>query len=138
MPADALPFDLWDRVPAALASVIPNVNWSRERLHLLELPVVSLRIDDLRWQLDLPWWRGETSVFQLTPNDVRRSPTVHAAQWKRTHDANLAYPIHVLQRDRLIILDGVHRLLKSDLNGLASIRAHIVSHDVFVEHVIDR
>ena len=131
-----VPFDLWDRVPPALATVLPNVSWSRERLHSLALPVVTLRIDDVRWQLDLPWWRSANGPFTLTPNEVRRSPAAHAAQWKRTLDADLGYPIHLLQRDRLVVLDGVHRLLKADVNDLPSIAAHVVIEETFTAHVV--
>lgn len=132
----AMPFDLWDRVPPVLAAFLPNVQWSRERLHALSLPIVDVPIDELRWQLSLPWWRGPGGPFELTPDEVRRSPDRYAAQWTRTLAADLRYPIHLLQRDRLIVLDGVHRLLKADLSGATSIAACILGEEVFAAHVV--
>ena len=136
--AGALPFDLWDVVPAPLASVIPNVMWSRERLHRLALPVVAIPVDELRWQLELPWWRLGKRRFVVSPNEVRNAPQRYAQHWQRTLDADLRYPIDLLQRDRLIILDGLHRLLKADLQALAAVPAHIVSHAVFMADVVER
>jgi ParB-like chromosome segregation protein Spo0J len=35
--------------------------------------------------------------------------------------ADLSHPLDLLFRDRWVILDGVHRLLKADLLGLSTI-----------------
>jgi hypothetical protein len=43
-----------------------------------------------------------------------------------------------LERDRLIILDGVHRLLKADVSGMSHVSAHVVSHCLFVEQIASR
>ena len=134
----AEPFDLWDVVPDRLQAVLPNVMWSRDRLHQLELPVVELLVDELAWQLDLPWWRDSHEYFSLSPLDVWREPVVHSSQWQRTLAADLTYPIHVLERGPLIVLDGVHRLLKAFGQKRERIDACIVSHPLFVEVVVDR
>jgi hypothetical protein len=143
----AIPFDLWDIVPASLAAVLPNVMWSRDRLHRLALPVVELPVAELRWQLDLPWWRAGDRRFAVSPNQVRREPQLHAQQWRRTLDADLRFPIHLLQRvprdprdqrDPRVILDGVHRLLKADALGLLHVSAHVVSHATFTDQVVER
>jgi hypothetical protein len=132
----ATPFDLWKIVPPSLLPVLPNVMWSRERLHRLALPVVELPIEELAWQLDLPWWRLGAKYFALGPSQVRHDPVGHASQWQRTLAADLGFPIHVLQRDRRIVLDGLHRLLKATVEGRSHIAAHVISRAVFVEHVI--
>lgn len=134
----AEPFDLWDVVPARLQAVVPNVMWSRARLHRLELPVVELAVDELAWQLDLPWWRAGQKHFALSPLDVWREPVAYASQWQRTLAADLTYPIHVLERAPLVILDGVHRLLKAFGQARERINACVVSHRLFVEVIIDR
>ncbi len=69
----AEPFDLWDVVPARLQAVLPNVMWSRDRLHQLELPVVELLVDELAWQLDLPWWRDSHEYFSVPPRRMERA-----------------------------------------------------------------
>jgi hypothetical protein len=133
----AIPFDLWNIVPPSLAAVLPNVMWSRDRLHRLVLPVVTLPVSELRWQLELPWWRVDRP-FTVTPNQVRHEPRTYARHWQRTVDAELRFPIHLLQRDRLIVLDGVHRLLKADVQELQHVSAHVVSHALFMDHIVER
>jgi hypothetical protein len=135
---DAIPFSLWDRVPPSLAALLPNVTWSRERLHRLVLSVVQVPVADLRWQLELPWWRVDREYFAVTPAQVRRDPRAHAEQWQRTLRADLGFPIHLLQGDRLLVLDGVHRLLRADTRRDEHIAAHVVSAAMFAEQVVER
>lgn len=72
----------------------------------------------------------------MTPNQVRENPERFATHWQRTIDSDLRFPIHLLQRERLTILDGVHRLLKADAQGRQSIPVHIVDLELFAECVI--
>lgn len=133
-----IPFDRWNLVPPSLASVLPNVMWNRDRLHRLVLPVIEFPIADLRWQLDLPWWGVDHRHFAVSPNQVRSEPGNHATQWRRVLEAELRFPIHLLERDRLILLDGVHRLLKADVLGMSHVSACVVSHCLFVEQIVER
>ena len=112
-------------VPPPLRGIILDFDWDRARLHALELPVEKLAVSELRWQLDLPWWRVEDRFFAVTPNQVRAEPARYAQHWQRTLAADLAFPIHVTETapDRWTILDGVHRLLKADITGAPSILA---------------
>ena len=50
------PFPLADVVPVCLRDVMLDVLWSHERLWALDLPVERVAVDELRWQLALPWW----------------------------------------------------------------------------------
>ena len=135
----AKPFDLWHLVPSALQAFLPNVAWNRERLHALPLPVTEISLDELRWQLDLPWWRTEQTdaAFSITPNEVRGDHTRFARHWRRTLDADVNFPLHLLQRDRLIMLDGMHRLLKADLQARRWIAVHVVTFQLFSEQVVE-
>ncbi len=134
----AVPFDRWPLVPPALAEVLPNVMWSRDRLHRLVVPAVDVLVDELRWQLDLPWWRDGNRVFAVSPNEVRRDPMRFAAQWQRTLDADLGYPIHLLDGPRPVVLDGVHRLLKAAVLDRPTIATHLVGRALFAERVVER
>ena len=50
----------------------------------------------------------------------------------RAHDrrphlrSDLDYPIDLLARDQLVVLDGVHRLLKADVLGMRAIAARVL------------
>ncbi len=135
--ADTKPFDMWRKMPPVMQALLPNVMWDRQRLHQLVMPITELPVADLRWMLDLPWWRVGERRFAVTPNQVRLGPDRHAAHWRRVLDADLDYPIHLLQRDRLIILDGVHRLLKADVLGMRTIATHVLDAATFAE-IVDR
>ena len=63
---DVRPFDLWPLVPPALQAVLPNVTWDRARLHALSFPVREVPLVELRWQLELPWWRDGERHFAVT------------------------------------------------------------------------
>jgi hypothetical protein len=124
---EAKPFELWPLVPASIQAIMPNVTWNRARLHQLALPVRDIPVRELRWQLDLPWWRHADRVFAITPNQVRADPERFAVQWWRMLDADLEFPINLLERDgRLVLLDGFHRLLKADMLEMPTIAARVV------------
>ena len=134
---DTKPYRLWDKMPPVMQALLPKATWDRARLHELILPVTELPVAKLRWQLDLPWWRDGERRFVVTPNQVRLAPDRFAVHWRRTLDADLAFPIDLLQRERLIVLDGVHRLLKADILGMSTVAVHILDAARFAE-IVDR
>jgi hypothetical protein len=134
---DAKPFDLWPQVPPSIQAIMPNVTWNRARLHALSLPVRHVPVAQLRWQLALPWWRHGDRVFAITPNQVRDDPERFVVQWRRVLDADLDYPINLLERNGLVLLDGVHRLLKADVLEMPTISAHVLDLGHFAE-VVER
>lgn len=76
--------------------------------------------------------------FAVSPTGVRAEPATYAAQWRRTLAADLAFPIHLLDGERPIVLDGLHRLLKADVLGMQHVHAHLVSRELFGEHLVER
>ncbi len=80
-------------------------------------------MDELRWQLALPVWSFEGVPFAVSPEGVRTDPNQYRGQYARTVAADLAFPLNVLERPdgRLTVLDGIHRLLKADLLGHATV-----------------
>ena len=82
---------------------------------------------ELEWHLDVPFWAHNGVPFQLTPNQVRRGPDTYPDQFERTLSADLKYPLVVMRwRRRWTILDGVHRLLKSQLVGVDPVPVKIL------------
>ena len=124
---DAEPFPLLDQVPESLRGVILEVAWDLELLRRLDVPVDDVEIDDLRWQLDLPWWSDQGHLFSLSPMEVRADHERSPEHWQRIQDADLYRPIYVIERPRgLVVMDGVHRLAKADEMGWDRILAHRV------------
>jgi hypothetical protein len=123
MPPIGERFELRADLPPALRGVIMGAAWDLARLHELELPIEEVAIEELVWQLMLPWWRDAGRPFVVAPEQVRSDPGRYPEQWKRTMDADLRYPIHLVKRRRWVVLDGVHRLLKARIVGLERIPA---------------
>jgi hypothetical protein len=104
--------------------------WELERLLSLDLPVGTIEASTYLWMLDLPLWREHGRWFVVTANEVRLHPIDHGEQWERTLAADVSMPIHVTRRaGRIVILDGVHRLLRCVIEGRAELPARILPLD---------
>lgn len=109
-------------IPPPLRGWLLPIDWARERLWALDLPHRRLAIEKLRWHLDLPWWRHDGVWFQVTPREFLAHPAAHPEHADRVANADLTYPLHVvLRRQRWLILDGIHRLVKAQLLGLTEV-----------------
>jgi hypothetical protein len=112
---------------SALRGVLLDFRWDLDRLLALDLPAEEVSVPRLAWMLDLPFWREDDELFALTPNQVRERPDEHVEQWARTLRADLDVPVHITERHgRLVIIDGVHRLLKAVVVGRDGIPAREV------------
>jgi len=104
--------------------------WDVRKLWTADLPVELLRIADLEWLLDLPFWNDGARKLAVCGRDVAADPERYAAEYRRTLAADLSYPINVIWlRDRWTIMDGVHRLLKAHLLRRSTILAKLAYSD---------
>ena len=122
------PFPLADLVPVELASYILDFHWDVRALHALELPTTSVPLAQLAGHLDLPFWAFEGRPFRLTPHEVAAEPVRYREQYERTLAADLRHPVDVVRRldGRITILDGVHRLLRAELEGRSTVAVRIL------------
>ncbi|MGP5307090.1 hypothetical protein [Brachybacterium alimentarium] len=113
--------------------MILDFHWDLERLHALSLPEREVSTSTLEWHLHLPFWAAGGRPFQVSPADVASEPSAHPEQWTRTLAADLRYPLdaYVGAEGRLIILDGVHRLLKALVEGRSTLRVRVLEADSF-------
>lgn len=119
-------------MPADVRQALPTVSWRLQELWRLELPVRSVQIDDLAWLFDLPLWQLDGVRFQVSPRQVRDDPARYPDHLNRVLNADLRYPIHLVEHHgRLVVLDGFHRLLKASLEGRSEVDAKVLSdHDL--------
>jgi hypothetical protein len=127
------PFPLLAERPASLDGVILDFHWDLGRLHALSLPEREVSTSMLEWHLYLPLWAAGGRPFQVSPADVESEPSAHSEQWTRTLAADLRHPLdtYVGVEGRLIILDGVHRLLKAKIVGRSTLRVRVLEADSF-------
>ncbi|HEY3557285.1 MAG TPA: hypothetical protein VGL05_07475 [Kribbella sp.] len=120
------PFPL--TIPPELTAYILDFHWDLELLHALDLPAVDLPVASLADHLELPFWAYD-GPFQVTPRQVAADPVTYRAQYERTLAADLRHPIDVVRRpdDRITVLDGVHRLLRAELEGRRTIAARVLA-----------
>ena len=119
-------------VPESVKEVGLEFEISPEKLWSLDLPTHRFTIDKLIWSLEAPFWPLENKLFQLRPIDVAKFPKKHLEQFQKVLRSDLTYPIEVIfYKKRWLILDGLHRLLKTFILESESIDVKIIS----IEHL---
>jgi hypothetical protein len=99
------------------------------KLRDLPLPIEQKDIDELIWCFDFPVWeRDRTDDWNLTPREVIEKKSYAMEHVKRVQEVNLAYPIIVVfHKNKWVILDGIHRLVKAYMMGLRKADVKIVT-----------
>ena len=98
------------------------------KLRELPLPIVEIKLEKLIWHFDMPVWdKDDTDDWNLTPWEVIKKDFRSLGHQKRTEKADTSFPIVVTEyNSRLVILDGVHRLVKTYLNNETTIKAIVI------------
>lgn len=95
----------------------------------LECEVEDLDITELIWHFKLPFWRYANKPFSLTPLEVMNDKERYYIEYERIQNADTSYPIDLIDdRERtgkLLILDGLHRLVKLYLQGELKVKVRI-------------
>jgi hypothetical protein len=122
------PFPL--AIPPLLKEYILDFHWDVELLHGLDLPTAEVPLAELAHHLDLPFWRYDRP-FQITPRQVLADPVKYHEQYARTLSADLRHPLDVVRRPdgRITVLDGIHRLLRAELEGWVMVVVRVLGWD---------
>ena len=99
--------------PHRLTDVGLNMFVDTVKLRELPLPIVDVPLEKLIWHFDMPvWGKDGTNDWDLTPREVIQRKDDTTVHQKRTENADTSFPIIVTEyKSRLVILDGIHRLL---------------------------
>ncbi|HBK33982.1 TPA: hypothetical protein DEP34_02050 [Candidatus Uhrbacteria bacterium] len=122
----------WDRVGLDFG------NWEEEKIWALDLPVVEMDIADLIWHFDAPFWPSDHGErWAITPWDVIHEKEGTLNEQKNMEHADLKYPIDILQnKDRWLILDGIHRLAKSYKLGYSKVNVRMIPREKLSEIIV--
>lgn len=107
-------------------------NWDVECLWALDVPVQTCSLSDLRWHFDIPIWSKEGVLnFDLCPVEVLRNPGGYPVHDARIAKADISHPLDLMfSGDRLVIIDGVHRLAKYEKDGLEQVKIRIIPREM--------
>ena len=105
-------------IPEIIKKVGFDFRWSEEKVWALSYPSIEIPISDLSWHFDMPFWNIGDERYCLTTNQVISDPIKYKVEYDRTMAADLSYPIDIMEnKGRLLILDGLHRLVKAKIQG---------------------
>jgi len=64
----------------------------------------------------------------LKPWEVTKNPDKHSTHWKKIQEADLKYPIDIMEnKGRWLILDGLHRLVKAYILKMKTVKVRKIS-----------
>lgn len=99
------------------------------KLRDLPLEIKQIDLHELTWCFDFPVWEKDgTDDWNLTPRDVIEGKPETSEHMQKVHDSNLEYLIVIIwHKDKWVILDGIHGLVKAYLLKSPIINAKILS-----------
>lgn len=88
-----------------------------------------VNLHELTWCFDFPVWEKDgTDDWNLTPRDMIEGKPDTIEHMQKVHDSNLAYPIVIIwHKDKWVILDGIHRLVKAYVLKSPTINVNILN-----------
>jgi hypothetical protein len=110
-------------IPEIIKKVGFDFWWDIKKVWALDYPVEEIDIGELSWHFDIPFWNTKEGYYDLSPNEVIEDPEKHYYEYNRTMQTDVFYPIDIMEnKGKLLILDGLHRLVKARILGYIKIK----------------
>lgn len=105
--------------PSIIEKVGFDFSWDEHKVWELDFPTETMPIDKLIWHLDTPFiWSKPDGYYDVRPREVIDSPEKYTEEYERILAVDTNYPIDIMWwRERWLILDGLHRLMKKVIEG---------------------
>jgi len=110
--------------------------WDDNLLKNIDEPIIELNINELLWNLDLPFWEEEKiDDWNLTPREVIQNPKHYPNHYQRILRVDLNYPICIAKskNEKRFVLDGTHRLARAYIDNLKTIKVKIIPNNKLLE-----
>lgn len=126
-------------LPQIIKDVGFDFDWDIKKVWALDEPTIKMSIHELTWHFDIPFlWYGD-EVYNLKPIEVIKNPEKYKEEYERTMKADLSHPIDVMEnKGRLLILDGLHRLMKHSILGDREISVRIIPREKIPDILEDK
>jgi hypothetical protein len=117
------------KLPDIIQQVGFDFSWDERKVWELDAPVEKMSITELTWHFDVPFiWSKPNGFYDICPHEVIKYPDRHPEEYERTMQANTSYPIDVMfWKNRWLILDGLHRLMKQSIEGKKIVQVRKIS-----------
>lgn len=119
------------KVPKIINEVGFDFHWDNKKIWALNIPVEKIDISELEWHFTVPFWnRPDNGYYDLTPDDVLSNPELYRIEMDRIMQADLSHPLDIMfWKNRWLILDGLHRLVKQKQLGVKTLLVRKVPKD---------
>lgn len=117
-------------IPQIIKNVGFDFYWSEEKVWALNIPIEDMEIKKLEWHFDFPFWSTHDGYYDLKPNQVLNEPMKYQDEFERILKADTKYPLDIMfWKNRWLLLDGLHRLVKSKLKNNKTVKVRKISLD---------
>ena len=111
------------KIPKIISDVGFDFHWSEEKVWKLNVPVKEILLKELEWHFDIHFWSKKGGYYDIKPKDVIDKKDIYKDEFNRTMQSNLEYPLDIMfWKERWLLLDGLHRLLKAKILGLEKVK----------------
>lgn len=115
------------KVPESVLEYGFDFDWDEKDIWGLDYETEEIPIEKLEWHFDIPFWNWNDEWYVISPNDVMNNPEYYKEQYDRIMASDISYPIDVMEnKGRLVILDGLHRLVKCKIYGMSTVKVRII------------
>lgn len=116
-----------DNIPESVLEYGFSFDWDEKDVWKLDVEPTLIDITDLAWHFDIPFWDYEDNFYAVTPNEVINDAKKYHEHYERIINSDISYPIDVMEnKGRLVILDGLHRLVHLKINNQDKIMVRII------------
>ena len=113
--------------PQAIVDVGFDFDWDEKKVWGLDVPVIDMDINELVWHFEIPFYSDNNGKYHITPREIIDNPARYQEEYDRTMRADINYPLDVMEnKGHLLLLDGLHRLMKLYIKGEKTVKARIV------------
>ena len=108
-------------------------------INLYKPEYIIINTDLLYNSLEYKGWGDPKKKKAYSALDVLKNPKKYKKEIDRINNADLRYPIIIdKHKNNYIIVDGVHRLIKSYLDNKKTIKAYIFPKDILKKFLINK
>ena len=110
-------------LPEIIKKIGFDFDWDEKKVWKLKYPTEEIDIKKLTWHFDIPFHWCDSGIYNLSSKEIMDNPKKYKKEYQRTMKCDLNHPIDIMRnKGKWLILDGLHRLMKSKIIGLKKVK----------------